>query len=77
MASKTRKIRKPETPEGKLSRWLVGAVKGVRLDDVLAAGWQAGMEAYITVGGLNYERFDVAGGYVVVEWDVDGNYGVL
>lgn len=84
MAKQTRKTKKTETPEQKLSRWLAGAVaSGLSYDGLLKAGWEAGANGFFEITGsdgikMNYERFDLEDGrYVVVEWDVHGNVGVL
>ncbi len=74
MATRTKK----ETPEQKLARWCAGSVKGVRLSEIEEMGWEAGQEAYWEYEGLRYEKFDLpTGGYVVVEWDEEGNVIVL
>jgi hypothetical protein len=78
MASKTKKTRKSETKEQMLARWLASSAKGFNAGNLMSAGWEPGMHGYITIDGLNYERFDLpTDGYVVVEWDTDGNYVVL
>jgi hypothetical protein len=78
MAGKARKTRKSETKEQMLARWQAGAAKGFNAGNLMNSGWEPGMHGYITIDGLNYERFDLpSGGYVVVEWDEDGNYVVL
>jgi hypothetical protein len=78
MASKAKKTRKSETPGQTLTRWLVSSVKGFNAGNLMGSGWEPGMHGYITIDGLNYERFDLpTGGYVVVEWDMDGNCVVL
>lgn len=55
--------------------------------DLERLGWEAGQDGYMTIVrteagvtyGVNYERFYpevLGGGYVVIEWDDDGNVGV-
>lgn len=76
MARKT--ARSKETPEQTLARWQAGAAKRfVGYGELMDLGWEAGMDGYIEVYGMHYERFDLPdGGYVVVEWDYEGNIGV-
>ena len=74
--TKTRKPRTVDTPEAKVARWFAGAVRGFGYDNLLAAGWEAGQVGHLTIDGVHYECFDVAGGYVVVEWDDAGNVSV-
>lgn len=76
MATKTRKARKAETVEETVARWYAGAVQRFGYDKLIAAGWEAGQAGHLTIDGVHYERFDVAGGYVVVEWDDEGNVSV-
>jgi hypothetical protein len=74
---KARKTRN-ETPEQKVGRWVAGSARGFGYDDLIRAGWEAGCDGHLTVDGLNYERFYLpGGGYVVVEWDADGDVCVL
>lgn len=65
--------KKTETVEQKLDRWLAGSIS-LSLDKVLELGWEPGQSGHVTVDGVNYETFEVPGGYVVVEWDLDGNF---
>lgn len=73
---------KKETPEQTVARWIAGAMQSVRMmSDVRDAGFQCGMTGSVVINDgfidLHYERFDMpGGGYVVVEWDADGNTAV-
>lgn len=70
--------RRVESPAETIDRWIAGSVKGVRHDEPVSAGWEPGQAGYVTVGGCNYEKFAVGGGgYVVIEWDGDGNVCVM
>jgi hypothetical protein len=69
-----------ETSEEILARWLAGNIspKGNLLDEVHDR-WEAGMFVFLDIRGLHYEKvsfrsLDIdADGYVVIEWDDDGN----
>lgn len=76
----TRKGRKTrETPEQTVVRWQAGAAKGFGYAELVAVGWEPGQVGALECDGLNYERFPLPGGdgYVVVEWDNDGNVCVI
>lgn len=71
-----------------LEQWLSTAVRGrFGYSDLIEAGWEAGQVGYMEITfndtgvpyTLNYERFypeSLNGGFIVVEWDNDGNIGV-
>jgi hypothetical protein len=69
--------KKWESDAAMLERWQAGSVKGWDYSRLMDAGWEAGQVACVTIEGLNYEKFAVSGGYVVVEWDDDGNITVI
>lgn len=79
MATRAKKAEK--TPEQVLAGWMAGSGK-VNAPVGMTGyglGWEAGQVGYVTLDGLRYERFDLPDGtgYVVIEWDVDGNVCVL
>ncbi len=66
-----------ETDEQIVNRWLKGAIKNFSYDVFTTLGWEPGQVSHITLIQLgqdvHYERFHVSGGYIVIEWDDDGN----
>jgi len=64
----------------KLDGWIAGSLGQTRSyysDQIIELGWQAGQVGHITQDRVHYEKFDLDGGYVVVEWDDYGNVGVI
>jgi hypothetical protein len=72
-----RKRRGPvEDVETRINRLVRESRKDFRYPDLVAAGWEPGQVPYLEHDGLKYERFfpqDGKGGFVLVEWDDDGN----
>ncbi len=67
--------RKTSNPEETVKGMYAGQVSGgINYTQLVASGWEAGQVAAVELNGVNYERFALpGGGYVVVEWDTDGN----
>lgn len=73
-----RKTKKVKTNEETLQGWIDGAVKGTYGHASLQRfGWEPGQVVPLTIDGVNYEKLEVPEGYVVIEWDTDGNLVVL
>ena len=64
--------KRTETIEKTIARWYANTLH-ISHDRLLDAGWEPGQSPCLTLNGVCYERFDIDGGYVVVEWDNSGN----
>ncbi len=67
--------RKTRTPEEIVKAMYAGQTpNGISYTQLIEAGWEAGQVGAVELNGVNYEQYPLSGGgYVVVEWDADGN----